>query len=53
MFFQATIIFVVIDQLLPVPEMYVRSLEMITGFPAIVGDQHSMNHNKQSLIWPL
>jgi len=52
-FFQATISFDDINQLLLVPHICVQSLELIDGCLVIVAIQHSTNHNHKSWIWQL
>ena len=42
-----------INQLLPVPDMCVQSLELNAGYLVIVAIPHSTNHNHQSCIWQL
>ena len=42
-----------INQLLPVPDICVRSLELRAGCLVIVAVRHSTNHNHGSCIWQL
>jgi hypothetical protein len=47
-FFWATVLFYEINQVLPVPHIWVRSLELHAGCLVIVAIWHSMNHNHES-----
>jgi len=52
-FCRATIYFDEFNQLLSVPHICIRSLELIAGNLVIVAVQHSTNYNHDSCIWQL